>query len=277
MNSYREITSASRHPAERRDIAFCRALARLIASALIATAGCLSWDIDDVRIDEGDGDADTDVDTDSDIDTDVDSDIDADTDVDADTDIDADTDTDADSDSDSDSDADPCPTDDEMVHVTSLDICIDAYEASEGGGRARSEYLGTPWVYVTQAQASAACSAAGKRLCSATEWQEACSGPWGYSYPYGNSYESYSCNGTDYGAGEVLPTGQLSDCEGGYAGIFDMSGNAMEWTADCASGSCLIAGGCAWDQYDLITCVRFSEYLATFNQYHVGFRCCLSR
>jgi hypothetical protein len=250
----------------------CRALAQLLASALLAAAGCLSWDIDDVRLDEGDGDAD--VDADSDIDSDVDSDIDADTDIDA----DSDTDVDADTDVDSDSDADPCPTGDEMVHVTSLDICIDAYEASDGGGgRARSEYLGTPWVYVTQAQASAACSAAGKRLCSATEWQEACSGPWGYSYPYGNSYEPYSCNGTDYGAEAVLPTGEAGDCEGGYPGIFDMSGNAMEWTADCASGSCLIAGGCAWDQYDLITCDRFSDYLATFNQYHVGFRCCLSR
>jgi len=45
------------------------------------------------------------------------------------------------------------------------------------------------------------------------------------------------------------PVGSLPDCEGGFAGIFDMQGNVSEWTARCAAGNgdgselCVVRGG----------------------------------
>jgi hypothetical protein len=51
-----------------------------------------------------------------------------------------------------------------------------------------------PQAYISGQQSQQACVAAGKRLCSATEWLAACQGPDNYTYPYGNTYEAGYCN-----------------------------------------------------------------------------------
>jgi len=55
-----------------------------------------------------------------------------------------------------------------------------------------------PQGYISQIQAGAACVAAGKRLCTDTEWLRACQGPAATTYPYGNAYIATACN--DYRA-----------------------------------------------------------------------------
>src|SRR5262249_40663852 len=96
--------------------------------------------------------------------------------------------------------------------------------------------------------AFAYCAWAGKRLCgriaggsvdptfgtdlaSESEWYNACSRGGQHAYPYGDTYDPRACNGLEYGAGTgpQLPVGSLSSCTGGFAGLFDMSGNVSEW------------------------------------------------
>lgn len=160
-----------------------------------------------------------------------------------------------------------------MVLVGSF--CIDAYEAhlvlasdpsrvhdptlplSEGEQYlARSLAHVLPQGYISRDQAKAACEAAGKRLCSAVEWQTACKGKAGYKYPYGRDEEKGRCNtgklhlpsilfGADVRLGEpqlnsprlnrepgfLAKTGEYARCVSDY-GAYDMMGNLHEWVAD---------------------------------------------
>src|SRR5262249_49659164 len=105
-----------------------------------------------------------------------------------------------------------------------------------------------PVVGVDWCDARAYCSWAGKRLCgkragvtlteaernSAVDmWHVACAGPGGQEYPYGSQYEPTACNGPDLDAGAPLPVKSSPHCEGGYSGLFDMSGNVAEWIDAC--------------------------------------------
>lgn len=51
-----------------------------------------------------------------------------------------------------------------------------------------------PQAYVSRVEAKAACTHAGKRLCSRAEWMRACKGNNGYRYPYGNKGKRGACN-----------------------------------------------------------------------------------
>jgi sulfatase-modifying factor enzyme 1/putative metal-binding protein len=128
-----------------------------------------------------------------------------------------------------------------LVTYTTPDFYIYTYEASRPD--ATSTDIGTvdwrscsnpgvrPWAPVTWYDADAACAAAGMRLCTAAEWQDACEGSANRTYPYGNTYGPTTCNGTDYDPTQdaVLPTGSLAGCVS-MDGAFDMSGNVKEWT-----------------------------------------------
>jgi formylglycine-generating enzyme required for sulfatase activity len=93
------------------------------------------------------------------------------------------------------------------------------------------------------------CAWAGKRLCgnpdggssdpnsennaAVSQWFRACShnGDGVHVYPYGLTYDAGACNGQDYDAQGPLPS--LSTCQGGFPGLFDMSGNVIEWEDSC--------------------------------------------
>lgn len=165
----------------------------------------------------------------------------------------------------------------DMVQVTTPAICIDKFEASQGsGGRALSVQGGTPWVSLNTAQAQAACAAAGKRLCTETEWQAACAGTANRLYPYGSTYSGTACNGLDKGLGAIVPTGTIATCEGGYPGLFDMSGNAYERTATCTAGNCRIRGGSyrSGAAAGLLRCNTGFDFGEASPDDAVGFRCC---
>ncbi len=124
--------------------------------------------------------------------------------------------------------------------------------------------------------AYAYCAWAGKRLCgdfeggplefdapvTNDEWQFACSGGFETEYPYGEAPQICACYipeewddkmmcdlppGTNFN--HKVEVGSHPDCEGGFPGIFDMQGNAAEWTNRCeppngmGTEHCSIRGG----------------------------------
>ena len=121
-------------------------------------------------------------------------------------------------------------------------FCIDLYEASRPDATdssagttsttASSRENVVPWAAVGFSEAQAACTSSGKRLCSAFEWQSACQGAALTLYPYGNAYESDSCNGSNIPPLDgPTTTGQFDACVS-VDGTFDQSGNLEEWTSD---------------------------------------------
>lgn len=99
------------------------------------------------------------------------------------------------------------------------------------------------------------CRWAGKRLCEAQdEWGVACSEDGARKYPYGTAYEPKKCN--DCALQEICDAGDpiynktvevrsLPGCEGGYPGLFDMSGNVATWAEGCqlSTDLCPALGG----------------------------------
>lgn len=174
-----------------------------------------------------------------------------------------------------------CP--DEMVPVQNI-FCIDKYEASKAdasseqpgvdlsGATSRPDVL--PWeVGDDNEAAAAACSSAGKRLCTQFEWELACRGPHGAIYGYGQTYEPETCNGIDtFGAAAVtvLPTGSLEECANDW-GAFDMNGNLWEHVAE--GDGTQVRGG-AYNCIDSMTLHRCDYVPRTWVPSALGFRCC---
>ena len=155
-----------------------------------------------------------------------------------------------------------------------------------------------PVVSVDYCDAEAYCATQGKRLCgrvggtlndpgdnanaAASEWYAACSGPTETDYPYGDSASASKCNASGYAPSDMGPRDvtTMSECEGGYGGIFNMSGNVAEWEWSCSSSSsnatCSTRGGSFYDgPYE----VRCSGTISRSRQDaadDVGFRCCAS-
>jgi hypothetical protein len=108
------------------------------------------------------------------------------------------------------------------------------------------------------------CEWTGKELCGAIEggpinpvdfadpaldaWYSACSADGTREFPYTGAYQSQYCAGLDYGVSSPVAVASLPNCVGGYAGLFDMSGNVSEWENSCddtlgAADDCLHRGG----------------------------------
>ena len=195
-------------------------------------------------------------------------------------------------------------------------LCMDRYEASrldasstsQGvlSGAAQSVANVIPWhsLSLSAAEAATACTAAGKRLCTASEWQQSCAGAQPTAYAYGDTYDPVTCNGIDTyclcGAGQacdgvtpcpyphcfsqpppggstacgayfhVMPTGSFAGCVNG-AGVFDLNGNVWE-LVETTDGLNHFRGGAynCGDSELLHRC----DYDATWGPSAQGFRCC---
>ena len=152
-----------------------------------------------------------------------------------------------------------------------------------------------PVVKVDWCDAQAFCAWSGKRLCGAIgggpvafsdiaddtkdQWQLACTGPQKTTYPYGNAPVSSACNGPST-AGPVN-AGQFVNCEGGYPGVFDLSGNVAEWEDGCTAQSgpddiCPARGGSYASPIadDLKCASQITRVRSDAKNDNVGFRCC---
>ncbi len=131
------------------------------------------------------------------------------------------------------------------------------------------------------------CAWAGKRLCSGDmnnpqndEWYIACSDHGTKKYPYGNEYRAEYCNGYDFGTLGPEAPAHLSDCEGGVSGLYDMSGNLIEWTGVCRGDGkqafCVLRGGSFSNDAEVLACdYDFGrDNLRDISNELIGFRCC---
>lgn len=188
--------------------------------------------------------------------------------------------------------------------------------ASAGGDASNCETDGVDWS-ADQAQrpdhpvrcldwcdAADYCAQHGKRLCGrvgggtvatsfidnafvieqplSSEWYRACSRAGERPYPYGDAYEAGVCNGSDGDGPE--PVGARTACEGGYSGLFDMSGNVEEWEDACdppgggADAACMRRGGAYYSaQVQDPTWLECGTLLPTSRGAmgtSTGFRCC---
>jgi hypothetical protein len=117
-------------------------------------------------------------------------------------------------------------------------FCIDKYEWPNKAGT-------RPEVMNRFHQAQVKCAAAGKRMCSESEWNFACEGPDMKPFPYGYKRDPLKCNGDHLwdnpkmklvekrDAGELarlwrgMPSGSQPECKSDF-GVFDMPANADE-------------------------------------------------
>ena len=196
-------------------------------------------------------------------------------------------------------------------------FCVDRFEAAlvDATGAPWSPYFpptgqsvravslrgGVPQAYISQLQATAACDAAGKRLCTDTEWLRACQGPTGTTYPYGDTRQPGVCNDARavhpavelYGTSDAwifshLDSPCLNQEANGLAatgahvgcvtseGAFDMMGNLHEWTADPAG---TFRGGYYVDTVENGNGCLYATtaHDTSYSDYSTGFRCCADR
>jgi formylglycine-generating enzyme len=153
------------------------------------------------------------------------------------------------------------------------------------------------------------CEWAGKELCGGFDgsavaptsfadaevdaWYHACSMNGANEFPYGDTYEDITCAGLDSDETGPVRSSSYPDCEGGYPGLFGMSGNVSEWEDSCdasngASDGCLHRGGGYFD-YELppesLRCNSSGANDDTptpavaprdMRRNSIGIRCCLS-
>lgn len=214
-----------------------------------------------------------------------------------------------------------CPA--EMARVTNF--CIDRYEAfvveldtagkeqphspfaviGAATVRAKTGAGNYPQGYISQVEATQACSNAGKRLCSVTEFHEACRGASAANYyPYGGQTKSKGyCNEgkgssmplffgnnpnnwtyADFNDprlnqwdGGLAPSGSYPQCVSPY-GVYDCVGNLHEWGDDAAdaNGHGRFRGGFYGDaEINGHGCLYVtSAHGLTYHDYSTGFRCC---
>jgi hypothetical protein len=181
------------------------------------------------------------------------------------------------------------------------------YDTIDGSVRAKTARGVAPQGYISQVQATAACNAAGKRLCTAAEFSVFCRGgpDSGAYYPYGGTTDVPGyCN---EGKGSSMPmffgnnpqtwtyadfndprlnqwdgglgfTGSYPHCVSPF-GVYDCMGNLHEWGADPAdqNGHGRFRGGFYGDsEINGPGCLYVtSAHELAYHDYSTGFRCCM--
>jgi formylglycine-generating enzyme required for sulfatase activity len=161
-----------------------------------------------------------------------------------------------------------------------------------------------PVTCVDVCDARAYCAWAGKRLCGKigddlldvtegvtegrhadpdqSQWFRACSNAGGSVFPYGDTFELGRCVDAGLSPNRVYDVGSKEACIGGYAGLFDMSGNVTEWENACTRfgnaapiENCLVRGGAYYEsEGEKLSCGFFRDILQSSPSTSVGFRCC---
>jgi len=140
-------------------------------------------------------------------------------------------------------------------------FCIDRYEWPNKAGA-------MPRANVTWLEARDLCQSVGKKLCSLSEWEDACKGVDKTRYPYGLTADPAACN-TDGRA--VMASGAKTACRNAI-GVYDMSGNLAEWTD--RDGDAEVRGGAYDTPVGQASCIDALEQKKSLGSPRVGFRCC---
>lgn len=106
------------------------------------------------------------------------------------------------------------------------------------------------------------------------EWYRACTGGTATrAYPYGTMFDANACNVGN--KGDLMTVPAKTTCNGGVDGVFDMSGNANEWSDSCAPGGCAERGGDFGDTEALdVACSANVAEPPLTRRFQLGFRCC---
>lgn len=158
-------------------------------------------------------------------------------------------------------------------------------------------------------QAASLCAAAGKRLCSPSEWSAACQA--GQMQRFSSTDDAAAYDGRDHfgvrfcnlpgsvfsQSAQLAPSGSFPNC-GGATGVFDLTGNIDEWLAAIdaagdlavyvAASSVSASGTCdaatlvgtlsteGQDPYDIEVLAEIvaDSPLQNYEQPLLGFRCC---
>lgn len=146
--------------------------------------------------------------------------------------------------------------------------------------------------------AAAYCRWAGKRLCGrigggtldadasvsaeGDEWYNACSAGGSRLFSYGDDWVWTACSVAGQGVTFPAPVASFPGCEGGFPGLFDLTGSETEWVDQCRAragkvDACL-ARGLAYDaggsRPALPGCGRSASAGWAPRWYSGGFRCC---
>jgi protein-disulfide isomerase/peroxiredoxin/uncharacterized membrane protein len=175
------------------------------------------------------------------------------------------------------------------ANLAGRDYWIDAVEAGlDADGRAVAVGGGVP-PNVSWREATRACAASGKRLCSAAEWMTACQGAdavdddgdgsvagdflEGREYPYGDAWRDGFCHDSgDQDRATAVPTGSRPGCRT-PDGVYDLTGNLQEWVGADADSAVLMGG--AWYYKDKATCgASYDTFGPDMANRTMGFRCC---
>ncbi len=170
-------------------------------------------------------------------------------------------------------------------------FCIDVYEASRTDATDASEGSAAtvndppisgviPWRVFNLTTAEQACTSVGKRMCSPSEWEQACAGPLETTYTYGDTYVIGNCSDLDSGWG-VDPTGSYVNCTNGFQ-VFDMNGNMWELDSDGTPRGGAHNCNTGWRELHSCTCSYWDEGSSSWkdscpvscSSAYCGFRCC---
>ena len=140
-----------------------------------------------------------------------------------------------------------------------------------------------PLTNVSWEEANELCDEAGKRLCSAVEWEKGCSGNLRSMFPYGNTYIPDLCSVQTV---EPSNSGKFWGCQS-ESGIHDLIGSVWEWTSTSIDADVLrrnpteslyeIRGGSWFVDQRKAVCLPDSGYpltAGTAKHSDLGFRCC---
>lgn len=174
---------------------------------------------------------------------------------------------------------------------------------SDQGDAALPNYIQKPVRHVDWCDAAAYCSFKNKRLCGSIDggpgnvalldsflddqWYNACTALGTNEYPYGDNFIDDSCSESVTDASSLPDNVRqhagavITSCQGGSAGIYQMSGNIAEWVDACvgatgAGDTCAIRGGsfASTDAAEVL-CSADALVARDTTAADIGFRCCL--